>query len=57
MRLIEEKYPDAKSWFLDTPYLSFRNHHLYEKMGYKKIGEEIPDKESNFKLFLYEKIM
>lgn len=57
MRLIEGKYPDAKSWFLDTPYLSFRNHHFYEKIGYKKTGEEIPDKEKDFKLFLYEKIM
>jgi GNAT superfamily N-acetyltransferase len=57
MQLIEEKYSDAKSWFLDTPYLSVRNHHFYEKMGYIKTGEEIPDKESDFKLFLYKKVM
>ena len=57
MHLIEEQYSDAKSWFLDTPYLSVRNHHFYEKMGYTKTGEEIPNKESDFKLFLYEKLM
>lgn len=57
MHLIEKKYPDAKSWDLDTPYLSVRNHHFYEKMGYVKTGEEIPDKESDFKLFLYKKVM
>lgn len=57
IRLIEGKYPDAKSWFLDTPYLSFRNHHFYEKMGYVKIGEEIPDKDKDFKLFIYEKYL
>lgn len=55
--LIEEKYPQAKSWFLDTPYLSYRNHHFYEKMGYKKVGEEVPDKNRDFKLFLYKKEM
>lgn len=55
--LMEEKFPKAKVWNLDTPYLSFRNHHFYEKMGYVKTGEEIPDKSSEFKLFLYEKTM
>lgn len=53
--MIEDKFPDAKKWNLDTPYLSFRNHHFYEKMGYIKVGEETPDKNKDFKLFLYEK--
>lgn len=53
--MIEDKFPDAKKWNLDTPYLSFRNHHFYEKMGYIKVGEVIPDKNKDFKLFLYEK--
>lgn len=57
IKLIEEKYPDAKSWYLDTPYLSFRNHHFYEKMGYVKTGEEIPDKGNDFKLFIYQKFI
>ncbi|GKX27625.1 hypothetical protein SH1V18_01050 [Vallitalea longa] len=55
--LIEANFPNAKKWTLDTPYKSFRNHHFYEKMGYVKIGEEFPDKSSDFRLFLYEKIM
>lgn len=55
MKLIEGKYSDAKSWILDTPYLSFRNHHFYEKMGYVKTGEEDPDTGKDFKLFIYEK--
>ncbi len=57
IRLIEETYPKARSWSLDTPYKSYRNHHFYEKMGYKKAGEEVPDKDSDFKLFLYKKEM
>lgn len=55
--LMEEEFPDAEAWYLDTPYLSFRNHHFYEKMGYVKTGEEQPEKGREFKVFLYEKRM
>lgn len=56
MKLIEDQFPDAEKWELDTPHLSFRNHHFYEKAGYTKTGEYFPDsKNKNFKLFLYEK--
>ncbi|MFZ5966970.1 MAG: GNAT family N-acetyltransferase [Bacillota bacterium] len=55
IRFLENEFKDAKKWTLDTPYLSFRNHHFYEKMGYIKVGETVPDKESGFYLFLYEK--
>ena len=36
--LIENYFPSVYVWDLDTPHLSFRNHHLYEKLGYKKVG-------------------
>lgn len=55
IQLMEEKFSDAKTWFLDTPYLSFRNHHFYEKMGYVKMGEKQPEKDKEFKIFFYEK--
>jgi GNAT superfamily N-acetyltransferase len=56
MSLIEAEFPNARRWRLDTPHLSFRNHHFYEKMGYIKVGEEFPNKnDKDFKLFLYEK--
>jgi len=45
----------VKKWSLDTPYLSYRNHHFYEKMGYKKVGETQLEKGSKFRLFEYEK--
>jgi GNAT superfamily N-acetyltransferase len=54
---IESYFKDAKKWSLDTPYLSFRNHHFYEKMGYIKKGETNPEANSKFYLFLYEKII
>lgn len=42
---LEEMYEDAKVWDLDTPQDSYGNQHLYEKLGYKKIGEHrITDK-------------
>lgn len=55
IRLIETQFPSAQEWDLDTPHLSFRNHHLYEKLGYEKVGQ-IEQTES-LTLFLYEKKM
>lgn len=51
MILMENLYPDNKKWTLGTPFYSIRNQHLYEKMGYMKIGQT----EDGF-LFLYEKL-
>lgn len=39
MQLIESDFPLAEEWRLDTPHLNTRNHHFYEKLGYKKVGE------------------
>lgn len=37
---IEETYPEAKKWQLDTPNWATKNHHFYEhKCGFKKIDE------------------
>lgn len=55
MRMIENQFPTAKRWRLETPYQSYRNHHFYEKLGYKKIGMSQPDKRSDFKVIRYEK--
>ena len=43
------------SWQLETPDFSLRNHHFYQKNGFKKIGEKVYDKES--KSFVFEKIV
>ncbi|MFJ6210225.1 GNAT family N-acetyltransferase [Lysinibacillus sp. NPDC092081] len=39
MKLVEGEFPLAVEWVLDTPHLNSRNHHFYEKIGYKKIGQ------------------
>lgn len=53
LHLIEAEFPDARHWELDTPHLAFRNHHLYEKLGYQKVEEK---RLSDFLiLFEYEK--
>lgn len=36
---IEKEYTEAKTWMLETPDYSKRNHHFYEKCGFKKIKE------------------
>jgi RimJ/RimL family protein N-acetyltransferase len=34
----------AQKWTLETPAWAVRNHHLYESLGYRKVGErEDPD--------------
>ncbi|WGV98058.1 GNAT family N-acetyltransferase [Vibrio sp. YMD68] len=57
MRLIEEQYSDIKYWSLLTPYKSYRNHHFYEKLGYKKVGEFQPDASDDFRVFEYSKTL
>ncbi|ATP40080.1 hypothetical protein CSE16_08465 [Solibacillus sp. R5-41] len=55
MQRIEAEFPNAVEWSLDTPHLNNRNHHFYEKLGFKKVGEhKISDK---LILFDYKKIM
>lgn len=38
IRFLEETYPDAHLWTLDTPAWNTRNRHFYEKMGYTLTG-------------------
>jgi len=58
MNLLFEEFKDAEKWYLETSYLSFRNQHFYEKMGFIKFGETKPDiKKKGYHLFKYEKIV
>lgn len=50
IKALDMMYPDAKKWALDTPYKNYRNHHFYEKFGFKKISE----KRINDSLILFE---
>ncbi|WML26892.1 GNAT family N-acetyltransferase [Neobacillus sp. OS1-33] len=55
IQLMESEFSLIKDWSLYTPYLNKRNHHFYEKLGYKKIGEvQVTEK---LQLFKYEKIL
>jgi RimJ/RimL family protein N-acetyltransferase len=54
MRLLFDRFPEVARWTLETPYLSLRNHHFYEKLGFVKTGETEPGPDG-FYLFLYEK--
>ncbi|MHC4597917.1 MAG: GNAT family N-acetyltransferase [Planctomycetota bacterium] len=33
---IESTYPDTKIWQLETPSFAVKNHHFYEKCGFRK---------------------
>ena len=39
LKQIENKYPTAKKWVLDTILQEEGNCHLYEKLGYVMVGE------------------
>jgi hypothetical protein len=39
MQFVENEFPSAVEWCLDTPYLNTRNHYFYEKLGYQKVGK------------------
>jgi RimJ/RimL family protein N-acetyltransferase len=54
IEFLYNEFPDADKWTLETPYLSFRNHHFYEKFGFKKTGETQPEADG-FYLFQYER--
>ncbi len=53
MRFIEQTYPAATKWTLDTPVYAVRNQHFYEKLGYVKVGEYQPD--DDIALYTYER--
>lgn len=52
---IEKEYTEAKTWMLETPDYSKRNHHFYEKCGFKKIKEHSFD--NGGKSFVFIKYM
>ncbi|MDD4297701.1 MAG: GNAT family N-acetyltransferase [Ruminiclostridium sp.] len=39
LELLEKTYPQIKKWTLNAARFSKKNQYLYEKFGYKKIGE------------------
>jgi ribosomal protein S18 acetylase RimI-like enzyme len=61
MLALERAFPQARRWTLATPHQNFRNHHFYEKLGYRKIAEEwvtdVPNLATDFGVFVYEKLV
>jgi GNAT superfamily N-acetyltransferase len=52
---VEQTYPDARSWTLDTPGWATKNHHFYQKKcGFAKVGEEV---RGDCVIFVYRKEM
>ncbi|MBN1874767.1 MAG: GNAT family N-acetyltransferase, partial [Anaerolineae bacterium] len=40
-RFIEDTYPEARSWRLETPDFAKKNHYFYEKKcGFQKVDEK-----------------
>ena len=50
LMLMESLYPSIEKWILGTPCYNTKNQHLYEKAGFKRVGNI-----SDCVLYLYEK--
>ncbi|MFX0060811.1 MAG: GNAT family N-acetyltransferase [Candidatus Hermodarchaeota archaeon] len=57
MQFIFDSYADTKSWTLGTPSWAKKNHHFYEKNGFKKIREEKVDDLDEGVSFIYQKLI
>lgn len=57
IKFIEEKHSQVKKWTLDTPSLNINNHRFYERHGYIKVGEIQPQKDVEFYLSIFEKLI
>lgn len=58
MKMIFEKLTNKNKWTVYTPHKSFRNHHFYESLGFKKYGEAIlSDKLTLFKYVKYNQLI
>lgn len=40
LELLEQAFPEAVVWTLDTPSWATRNHRFYEHRGYRRVREE-----------------
>lgn len=54
-RFMEAMYPRCRRWTVLTPFLSYRNHHFYEKLGFVKVGETEPMFTNGYVMFMFEK--
>ncbi|GKX29479.1 hypothetical protein SH1V18_19590 [Vallitalea longa] len=52
LRVIENEFPDATVWTLETPADKKRNHYFYKKMGYNIVKEYM---DGSVKIMLFEK--
>ncbi len=50
--MMEGLFPGKNKWILGTPAYSIKNHYLYEKAGYHRVGTK-----ANGSVYLYEKHM
>ena len=54
---VESTYPDTKTWQLETPSLATKNHHFYEKCGFRKVEVKPAEGDMPGELWIYRKEM
>ncbi|GMQ79396.1 MAG: hypothetical protein BMS9Abin02_1984 [Anaerolineae bacterium] len=52
---VESTYPDTKSWQLETPSFATKNHHFYEKCGFRKVEVKPDDGDMPGESWVYRK--
>ncbi|MDP4145232.1 MAG: GNAT family N-acetyltransferase [Bacillota bacterium] len=53
---VEDKLTEATLWTLITAEENYKNHHFYEKFGYKKVGEVVHSQYLTFRQYEKKKI-
>lgn len=54
--IVEGLHPEAKTWTLETPSYSRKNHRVYEKLGFVKV-KEVDTADHPGKSFVFQKTM
>ena len=57
IRQMFERYPEAVCWRLETPEWAIRNHHFYEKAGFRLKDKTVVDPKTGWADFIYECVM
>jgi GNAT superfamily N-acetyltransferase len=52
---VESTYPETESWQLETPGFTTKNHHFYEKCGFRRVEVKPPQDDFPWESWVYRK--
>lgn len=52
---VESTHPDTRVWSLETPGFATKNHHFYEKCGFRRVEIKPPEDDMPWESWVYRK--